>query len=241
VISDEYGPALSVFDFSGKRIKQIDVPQKFQVAKPSATPSDELADNSVGRQTNSGFEGVAISADGGTLYAMVQRPLIQDSEPGKFDKRVGLNCRLLEIDLKTSKTRELIYPLDDGTTGVSELLAVGPQQLLALERDGLGGEEARRKMIYRINLADATDCSNVSALPVGELPQHLRPVSKKPFLDLLDPRWKIAGETCPEKFEGLTFGPTLSDGRRLLLVTVDNDFRSDRDTIIYAFAIDADH
>jgi hypothetical protein len=92
-----------------------------------------------------------------------------------------------------------------------------------LERDGLGGEDARRKKPYRINLADATDCRSISALPAGELPSNLRPVSKQPFLDLLDPRWKIAGEACPEKFEGLPLGSVLPDGRRRLLVTVDAD------------------
>lgn len=239
VISDEYGPALSVFDLLGKRVKQIEVPRVFQVGKPAATPRDELIQNGTGRQPNAGFEGVALSPDGGMLYAIVQRPLIQDSQAGTGEKRVGLNCRLLEIDLKSSKTRELIYQLDDGTTGVSELLANGSKQLLALERDSLGGTEARCKKIYRINLVEATDCSRISALPVGELPSDLRPVDKQPLLDLLDSRWKIAGELCPEKFEGLTFGPDLPDGRRLLIVTVDNDFRSDRDTILYAFAVDA--
>lgn len=240
VISDEYGPALSVFDFSGKRLSQINVPRTFQVAKPAATPRDELLSNTVGRQPNSGFEGIAVSPDGNKLFAIVQRPLIQDSEPQNQngEKRTGRLCRLLEIDRKTSQTRELAFRLNDDTTGVSELLSIGPDQLLVLERDSLGGEQARYKQVVRIDLTDATDCSHISRLPTDELPSDLRIVRKQPFLNLLDPRWKIAGATCPEKFEGLTFGPSLPDGRRVLLVTVDNDFRADRASPIFVFTFD---
>ena len=41
----------------------------------------------------------------------------------------------------------------------------------------------------------------------------------------------------PEKIEGLAFGPDLEDGRRLLLVTSDNDFVSQNPSYIYAFAV----
>ena len=41
-----------------------------------------------------------------------------------------------------------------------------------------------------------------------------------------------------EKIEGVTFGPDLADGRRLLLVTSDNDLAPAADSLIYAFAID---
>jgi len=79
------------------------------VKQPAATPSEELAANTAGRQPNSGFEGLAITPRGDKLYAIVQRPLIQDSLPGTSDKRSGVNCRVLELDLKTSATRELVY------------------------------------------------------------------------------------------------------------------------------------
>lgn len=50
----------------------------------------------------------------------------------------------------------------------------------------------------------------------------------------------MAGPNCPEKFEGLAFGPTLPDGRRLLIVTVDNDFKPNAPSLILAFAVDPD-
>ena len=49
---------------------------------------------------------------------------------------------------------------------------------------------------------------------------------------------QIGGEECPEKFEGLAFGPDLPDGRHLLIVTADNDFVATAPFRVYAFAID---
>ena len=66
---------------------------------------------------------------------------------------------------------------------------------------------------------------------------NIRPVAKTLFVDLLDPKFHIAGSDCPAKFEGLAFGPDLPDGRHLLLVTNDNDFKETIPTCIYAFAI----
>ena len=63
------------------------------------------------------------------------------------------------------------------------------------------------------------------------------PVRKSVFLDLLDPAWALAGESMPEKIEGLTFGPVLADGRQTLLVSTDNDFESAAASEIWVFAV----
>jgi hypothetical protein len=238
LVSEEYGPSLSLFNLSGERVRQFDVPSRFQLSTPAATPADELTQNSSGRQPNAGFEGVAVSPDGDTLFAIVQRPLIQDSQPNQTGRRSGRNCRLWEWNHRTSESHEWIYPLDNDGNGVNELLAIGPRELLVLERDSLEGEQARHKRLYRVAMTGASDSHDISALPIGECPPSIRPLKKHLFLDFLDPRWNIAGSHCPEKFEGLTFGPRLADGRHLLLVAVDNDFRRDRPSLIYAFALD---
>ena len=55
---------------------------------------------------------------------------------------------------------------------------------------------------------------------------------------MLAKQYGIAGKDCPDKFEGMAFGPDLPDGRRVLLVTADNDFLAEKPFRIYAFAID---
>ena len=72
----------------------------------------------------------------------------------------------------------------------------------------------------------------------AEAPADADAPSPAPFLDLLDSKFRLAGPDCPEKFEGLAFGPDLPDGRRLLIVTADNDFVATAPFRVYAFAID---
>jgi hypothetical protein len=237
-LSDEYGPDVSEFDAKGKRLRRLPVPERFRPEKPASTPDKEMPPrNNRGRQPNRGLEGLAISPDGKKLYAILQSPLIQDGGLSKEGKRAGLNCRILEIDTESLKTRELVYPLTSSGNGVCEILAVNESQFLVLERDSHSGKDAKAKRVYLIDISDATDVSKVDALPSGKLPAEVKPVSKKLFLDLLDPKWGLAGKDLPEKIEGLAFGPSLRDGRIVLLVTADNDFIAERPLRIFAFAI----
>lgn len=238
-ISDEYGPVIYEFDTNGNRKRSIAVPAHFHQSNPGKLPADELPPkNSVGRQPNRGMEGLAISPDGTKLFGLMQSSLIQDGAFDAKNLRVGVNLRLLEVELATGKTREFVYRLDDPDNGVCEILAVNDHEFLVLERDSKLGKHAAFKKLFLIDTTGATDVSQVAALPSGALPQTVTPVKKTPFLDLLDKRFKIAGAQCPEKFEGLAFGPDLPDGRRLLLVTADNDFIAKQPFRVYAFAID---
>ncbi len=238
-ISDEYGPFLSQFDAKGRRVKSFAIPKRFQPARFSKKSEDELPPhNTVGRIPNRGMEGLAITPDGSKLYGFMQSPLIQDGALDKDNKRIGRNIRILEVDIATNKTREFVYTLDDVANGVNEILAVNDHQFLVLERDSIGGKEAAYKKLNLIDLASATDVSAIDALPTGDLPASIKPVKKEPFLNLLDPKFGIAGENCPEKFEGIAFGPDLPNGRRLLILTADNDFITEQPFRVYAFAVD---
>ena len=75
-------------------------------------------------------------------------------------------------------------------------------------------------------------------LPLSRPPAGVTPVAKRPFLDLLEPRFGLATNDFPAKIEGLTWGPDLPDGRRLLLITSDNDLKPQSPTFFYAFAVD---
>jgi hypothetical protein len=238
-ISDEYGPVIYEFDTRGQRQRSLPLPARFRPRKWSKSPAEELPPhNTTGRQPNRGMEGLAISPDGTKLYGIMQSPLIQDGGVNATGKRTGLNCRLLEVEIRTGKTREFVYPLDHASHGLNEILAVNDQEFLVIERDGKPGKTAGFKKIMLINITGATDVSGVESLPAEALPKTIVPVKKKTFLNLLDERFKIVGDDCPEKFEGLVFGPDLPDGRHLLFVTADNDFIAEQPLRVYAFAID---
>ena len=241
-ISDEFGPFVYEFDLgSARRLRSITVPPKFLIANPNAQTSAELPPNNTsGRQANRSMEGLAISPDGSKLYGLVQSPLLQDGALNGSNNRVGTNCRLLEMDLSTGGTREFLYKLSNASVGATEILAINDHEFLVLERDGRGlnsGNSAQFKKIFRIDIAAATDISGVASLPTTSTPAGVTPVSKVLFLDVLVATG-IPGSQFPEKLEGMTFGPDLADGRRVLVVSADNDFRSNIDSWFLAFAFD---
>lgn len=238
-ISDEYGPSVLVFDAAGVQRGRLPIPPRYLIAHPAESKDEEAAANQSGRQPNKGMEGVAIVPGGNRLVGVMQGPLIQDSQLKAQGKRTGTNVRILVWDLATLATSEYLYTLDRPQNVLSEILAINDREFLLIERDGSSGEDAGYKRVIRASLDGATEISAIDSLPAQGVPADVQPLTKSVFIDLLDPRFNLAGKTFPEKIEGLTFGPTLADGRRLLLVCVDNDFHSTRPNLIYAFAVDA--
>jgi hypothetical protein len=220
------------FERDGRLRKRLPVPPSFSIEHPSADKKVEIDANTHGRVANKGFEGLAIAPDGSRVFALLEAPMIQDH--GKK----GLNCRMLEIELATGLTRQLVLALDDARHNLNELLAVDDHRFLAIERDGESGAHAAFKRIVAVDIQGASDVSAIESLPAAELPPGVKAARKEPFIDLLDPRFGLAGAGFPEKIEGLAFGPDLADGRHVLVVTTDNDFLPDRPSWFWVFAID---
>jgi len=244
-ISDEYGPNVFEFDRFGRLLRRLDVPSKFKINNPSDDPNAELLLNTSGRQANRGMEGLAISPNDRFLFGIMQNALLQDNglNPGTTD-RLGLNNRILKIDLLTGRKHEYVYVLDaiNRGQGVSEILAINDHEFLVVERDNRSNlqtppQAPTRKTIYMIDINGATDVSGVDSLPAGPLPADITPVKKTLFINMLDPAFNLA-PTIAEKIEGLAWGPDLPDGRHVLYVISDNDLNPNLDTQLYAFAID---
>jgi hypothetical protein len=241
-LSDEFGPFVYEFDLvTARRLRSIAVPPKFLIAHPDTNNLNELPPaNTSGRQANRSMEGLAISPNGSKLYGLVQSPLLQDGALDTLNNRVGTNCRLLELDVAGGSSREFLYQLSSASIGATEVLAINDHEFLVLERDGRGlnsGNTAQFKKIFKIDITGATDISGVASLPTTGTPVDVTPVSKSLFLDVLAATG-IGGSHFPEKLEGIAFGPDLADGRHLLIVTADNDFKSSIANWFFAFAID---
>ncbi|MFZ4610354.1 MAG: esterase-like activity of phytase family protein [Gemmataceae bacterium] len=242
LISDEYGPSVWLFDSTGKLKHKFLIPEKFLIQNKSDHAEKEFPPfNKKGRLTNKGFEGIAISSDQKKWLAALQGSLIQDRNPTDQNlKTNGDNLRFLETSIDGKHLREIVYKMESAKNGVNEILAIGEEDYLVLERDGDAGESAGFKKIFRISTKNATDVSKILELPAPMLPVGIVPVTKTLFLDLLDPKFGLKGKDFPAKIEGLTFGPDLPDGRKLLIITTDNDFKPDEPTWIYAFAVKTD-
>jgi hypothetical protein len=240
-VSDEYGPSILEFNSQGEQIGEVLIPARYHVSKPSAEPEEELPPaNVTGRQPNKGMECLAISADGEILYGLMQGPLLQDGALDAEKKKTGANVRLLEIQRRTGAIREFLYPLESPHFGCSEIETIAPGRFLVIERDRKPGTPGSVKRLYEISLHEASDISKIDSLPPTGVPNGVRPVTKRLFLDLLDPRWGLANGEFPAKIEGVALGPKLNDGSRLLLITSDNDFKPDEATYVFAFAVSID-
>ena len=218
-------------------VRRLPVPSRYLIKNPVLDKADENGKNNWGRSCNRGMECLALSPDKTLLYGLMQSPLLQDSLRDENCNPYGLNCRLIEFDIAAGSNREFLYPLDNKSNKLNEILALNDHEFLVIERDGTVGAAAVCKQIKRISLQGASEIQCLSRLPGCRLPRNVRPVKKETFIDLLDPKFGLVGESMPEKIESLTFGPDLADGRKTLLVVSDNDFVKENPTMIYVFAI----
>lgn len=240
LISEEYGPFLDEYAMDGVRLRRFEMPAKFMIDRPSDDPAREMPPtNTKGRQPNRGLEGLAIAPGGRAAYAILQSPLLQDGAIAGDGTRTGVNCRVIRFDLEKNTTSEFVYQLTSPKSGVCEMLAIDDHRFLVLERDGKGGSEAKSRGLYLVDVRAASDVSAIERLPSAGLPAGVVPMSKRPFIDFMDPKFHLAGSGMPEKIEGVTFGPVLADGRRTLIVTTDNDFLPDQPSWFWVFVVDA--
>ncbi len=235
-ISDEYGPYIYQFDrATGQRIKSFTLPSNLAITKLSAIGATEISTNTVGRVTNKGMEGLAVTPDGKMLVGIMQAALEQDKKG---------SLRIVTVDIATGATHEYAYKLTTGS-GVSEIVALNDHQFLVDERDGAGlgdGTTAVVKQLFKIDLANAVDVTSKS----GDLTTFA--VSKTLFLDVVAQLNAngIASNAIPAKLEGLAFGEDLMIGGVLqhsLYVANDNDFLpgTSGDNRFYVFGVsDAD-
>ena len=236
-VSDEYGPQLIEFHPDGRENQRFSLPDHLLVRHPASSKKTENTGNRIGRASNKGMEGLAISKDGTTLTGIMQNVLLQDGERQPDGKPRGVNCRLIQFDIDTGTSAEYVYQLDAPEYGLNEIEMLSDHEFLVIERDGLVGSDAGFKRVIKIDTRNATDVVSLNSLPSAALPASIIPVRKKTFIDLLDPRLRLPVDDVPEKIEGLTFGPRLPDGRQTLFVCSDNDFEANEPTLIYVFAV----
>jgi Esterase-like activity of phytase len=226
-ISDEYGPY--VYEFmrsSGQRIRSFRLPEHLFVDNLKPVGNDEISGNTSGRTANKGMEGLAITPDGKTLVGIMQAALIQDAAEGGV---AGNLLRIVTIDTNTGKTtHEYAYLLTTGS-GVSEIVALNQHEFLVDERDGKGlgdGSKAKVKQIFKIDLADAVDVSEMDGNQAAA-----NAVPKVLFLDVVKTLLNngFTAELIPAKLEGLALGEDVEYHGTVhtLWLANDNDFLQD--------------
>ncbi|RIX27872.1 esterase-like activity of phytase family protein [Amnibacterium setariae] len=144
-VSDEYGPFIVHFDRHGRELERFS-PQ-------AGTLPAELGN----RTPNKGMEGLTVTPDGRTLVGIMQSALTQPDATAKPGKNPLV--RIVTIDLKTKRTHEYPYLLQDPgdtSSAVSEITALSSTRFLVDERDG-EFEPGAFKRLYVADIANATD------------------------------------------------------------------------------------
>ena len=249
LLCEEYMPSILQFKPDGTFMARLIPPENYFPRNPTSGEIDfrEVADRQEGREDNRGFEGIALSSDGKTLYTILQSGLTQDG-----GKDAGVT-RLLVFDAfsGTPKSEYAVRFTDPASLGdrakklktknlvVSDLLCLPDGRLLALERDNRGQDGSAEpkvaifKSVCVLNLKGATDLLSLPDKPYSlrkadpkfkplNASQPIEYVKKTLLFDFqnLDlPSQGLAWDQLPEKWEGLA----LLNNKRLLVMS-DNDF-----------------
>ncbi|KAI9441308.1 esterase-like activity of phytase-domain-containing protein [Lactarius indigo] len=204
-VSDEYGPYIYHFDAFGDLIQTIQPPQAIVPLNSAGQLSFTAASDPVtGRSGNQGLEGLTISSDGNTLYALLQSAAIQD---GGNKKSTARYTRLVAYDISHASTTRpplvgewvVPLPLDSAgkALGASELHYVKNGVFLVLARDGNGHGGDATLSAYKhadlISTVGATDIHGTSfdspSHPIatgGVLSSSIVPATYVSFVNYLD-------------------------------------------------------
>jgi hypothetical protein len=214
-LAEEYGPSLVHCDGGGRVLKRYR-PEGQKVEGTGYPIASALPGILARRKKNRGFEGLALSRDGKTLYAAMQSPLQNpDSRAGSLSR----NIRILALRIAEEKpVAEYVYQLEPAASTMISALAMLPDAtMLVLERTSSAA------WLYRVDLAKATNVlgskwDDASTSPSLEATAELSAAGVVPLLKTLAVDLSKLPD-MPEKIEGVA----VIDARTIAIAN-DNDF-----------------
>lgn len=221
-------PALTFINPVGKFLDTIPLPKGFHFTKTASGP-----------RKNALFEGLTYADNYKTLYASLEEPLYQDGKQAAFEFDKALT-RILKFDVVTRKnTAQYAYNLDAmpvkptvendwNVNGISEILAVNNHTLLVMERAWAKGHDDHT--FIKLYLVDLNGAENEINNP-SFIQNPPKPLKKKLLFDFDSLNRHI------DNFEGITFGPKLSNGHQSLIFCVDNNFSKSQVQQFFLFEV----
>lgn len=184
-------------------------------------------------RNNGSFEGLAESYDKKGWWVAMELPLKSDGPKAKPIIRTKSPVRITLFDKESGEAlRQFPYRLEPiakipwlyfAVNGVTDLLEYAPNRFLVLERAFAAGhgQKGNTVRIYDVDARLGTDILNKNNLKVS----FYNPAKKELLYDF---KWakKILSEGFIDNIEGMTFGPTLPNGNRSLILISDNNFNS---------------
>lgn len=180
-----------------------------------------------GPRHNSVLEGLSFDEGYSNIYVSVEEPLYEDGpKAGTGDSTAWV--RFLKFNRNTRKQvaqfayeiSAVPYPANPPgafkVNGVSDILYIGNNQFIVIERAYSTG---RMPSDVRVYLADATGAEDISANPSLKDQPVKHAIRKKLILDL-----NKSLDRYIDNIEGVTFGPLLPNNHRTLVFVSDNNF-----------------
>jgi hypothetical protein len=222
-------PAITEINTDGNYIDTFKLPSQLHM---HATES--------GPRQNSVFEGLTFTDNYKNLLVSVEEPLYDDGRRAGLNDSTGI-IRILKFDMASGKpTAQYAYtidpvphePIPPGSfkiNGIPDILSVGNNKLLVIERAFSTGWLA---CTIKIFLADLSHAENIENIPSLKDKGNVKMVSKKLLLNMDSLGFYI------DNIEGVTFGPTLPNGHKTLVFVSDNNFLPIEKTQFLLFEIE---
>lgn len=208
-------PSVTETDIEGNYIDTFQLP-----------PQLLMQSTEYGPRQNGVFEGLTFDEDHRNLFVSVEEPLYQDGPRASNGDSSGI-VRIIKFDMTTKKpiaqyayhiepvAYPPITPSSFKLNGISDILYMGNNKLLVVERSYSTG---RLACTIKVFLADLSSAENINDVPSLKDKPGVKFISKKLLLNMDD-----LG-IFTDNIEGVTFGPTLDNGKKSLLFIADNNF-----------------
>lgn len=160
-VSDEYGPHLVHYDANGVEIARInafanDERNNVMVdAKPILLPTEFTK-----RRANRGMEALTITPDQTTLVGIMESSMDNPDKSGRLSSLV----RMVTINLVSGQIAQYLYRLDNAAHVTSGIVALNDHEFYLIEHDRKFPlqDKSAQKLIYKINIAQATDIATIA-------------------------------------------------------------------------------
>ncbi|MEU9731852.1 esterase-like activity of phytase family protein [Streptomyces sp. NPDC048002] len=221
-------PSIQYASPTGQYLGQLKLPPNYEITMAERGP-----------RRNQAIEAITFGSKGKVVTSAIEGPLLQDGpEP---DVRNGALVRVTQQNRGGTVLGQFAYPLEKifaqndpdspwgPDTGVPSILAFPgqPHRYLVLERTWVAGAG------YKIRLFDATTRGATDVQAMESLAgQTVVPMRKELVAD-----FDTLGLSAIDNTEGMTWGPDLPSGERLLILVSDDNFTQEAITQIVALGI----
>jgi hypothetical protein len=222
-------PAVTEIDTSGNYMDTFRLPPQLQMQATEKGP-----------RQNGVFEGLTFANHYKTLFVNVEEPLYNDGPRAGLNDSTGIT-RILKFSMASKKPKEqYAYRIDPVAhapipsnafeiNGIPDILTVGKNKLMVLERSFSVG---RMACTIKVFLADISSAENINKITSLKDNPNVKFATKKLLLNMDDLGIYI------DNIEGVTFGPKLPDGKSSLLFISDNNFNPLQKTQFLLFEIE---